>query len=395
MKKSSVYKVMFLFHDTERNNGANHSMMDVIDNLKKTKKVHPIIVFPKYAGSAIDYAINQGYSVYTMRYGRWDFPVEIAGINKIKKYCKWCIKLVLTIPTYFKLKKIICEENVQVLYTNTYTLFLGGWLKKSCHVPHIWHIREFGKEDHNLKLMFGEKLFYKYLNMYSDKIIYISQSVQKKHCPYILNREKGVVLYNDISETLINQFHSNNKCNSELNLLIAGTLQPGKGQLEVIQAVEQLINKGIRIKLFIAGKKAGRYYEQLAEYVDNHKLNSIIHFCGYVEDMYSLRSKMDIGVVASTSEAFGRVTIEGMLSGLLMIGADAAGTSELIDDGITGFLYPLHDKNRLTEIIMEINNNRERLKTVAQAGFKNAVTNFTKGKTSFKILNIIEELCDR
>lgn len=44
MKKN---KVIFLFHDAEKNNGATHSMMDVIDYLYEKKDIMPILAFPK------------------------------------------------------------------------------------------------------------------------------------------------------------------------------------------------------------------------------------------------------------------------------------------------------------------------------------------------------------
>ena len=47
----------------------------------------------------------------------------------------------------------------------------------------------------------------------------------------------------------------------------------------------------------------------------------------------------DIVLVCSKSEAFGRVTIEGMFSGRPVIGARSAATAELIKDGVNGLLY--------------------------------------------------------
>ena len=57
---------------------------------------------------------------------------------------------------------------------------------------------------------------------------------------------------------------------------------------------------------------------------------------------------MDIALVASCSEAFGRVTVEAMLAGMLVIGADVAGTSELICDGVNGILY--EDDNQICNL---------------------------------------------
>ena len=79
----------------------------------------------------------------------------------------------------------IKKQNIKVVYTNAYTIFMGCWLKRRCKISHIWHIREFGKEDHNFKIMFGEKILYRYMNFYADKIIFISKSISEKYLPMI------------------------------------------------------------------------------------------------------------------------------------------------------------------------------------------------------------------
>ena len=70
---------------------------------------------------------------------------------------------------------------------------------------------------------------------------------------------------------------------------------------------------------------------------------------------------MHIAVVASKSEAFGRVTIEAMLGGLVVVATDAGANSELIDNGKTGYLYPSGDYHKLYECIYKIQENRENM----------------------------------
>ena len=167
-------KVLFIFHDSERNNGANRSMMDIIDYLAKNNGVEPYIVFPQKHGSAIDYAREQNYHVILLRYGRWDFPVAKQGLKRLQYAVKWFTKLLITPYAYLKLETEIRKEGIQLLYTNTYTTFLGAWLSHGYKMPHVWHIREFGREDHNFKLVFGEKTLYRRLNR--DCLLYTSPS---------------------------------------------------------------------------------------------------------------------------------------------------------------------------------------------------------------------------
>jgi glycosyltransferase involved in cell wall biosynthesis len=62
----------------------------------------------------------------------------------------------------------------------------------------------------------------------------------------------------------------------------------------------------------------------------------------------------DIVLVCSRSEAFGRVTIEGMFSGRPVIGARSAATAELIKDGVNGLLYDPGNPGDLAEKIKRL-----------------------------------------
>lgn len=386
-------KVLFLFHDSVRNNGANHSMMDIIDFLTDNNKIVPYIAFPKKSGSAIDYAKNKGYKVFTIRYGRWDFPDSLHGKEKIIYAIKWTIKLASTIGAFLYLKKQIKKENINIIYTNTFSIFLGAWLKKSCKIPHIWHIREFGKEDHNLRIVFGERKLYKYLNEYTDSIIFISHSICNKYLPHIIDKSKCHVLYNDI---LPIQYDLSDKWYKPtvFNILIAGTISEGKGQFDVVRAVKNLvINSGIKnIKLFIAGEVKGEYAKKIVDYVKANDLNKYIEFCGFVTNMVSIRQKCQIGVVASSNEAFGRVTVEGMMAGMVMIGANAAGTAELIENGETGYLYNLHDVKQLSNIIKNCITYPDIAKVIAKNGYSYAINQFGNNRTCKELAAIIEKL---
>ena len=61
-----------------------------------------------------------------------------------------------------------------------------------------------------------------------------------------------------------------------------------------------------------------------------------------------------IELVASKAEAFGRVTVEAMMCGLPVVGANSGGTPELISDGVTGLLYPQDSWRELSDKIETI-----------------------------------------
>ena len=68
-------------------------------------------------------------------------------------------------------------------------------------------------------------------------------------------------------------------------------------------------------------------------------------------------SRKDIVCVCSSNEAFGRVTVEGMLSKCLVVASDSGASGEIIQDGVTGRLYRNDSVYSLTETILKAINN--------------------------------------
>jgi glycosyltransferase involved in cell wall biosynthesis len=59
-------------------------------------------------------------------------------------------------------------------------------------------------------------------------------------------------------------------------------------------------------------------------------------------------------VLASVSEQFGLVLVEGMACALPAIGVNRLGPAEIIDDGRTGWLVEPDDVNQLTDSIVSV-----------------------------------------
>ena len=72
------------------------------------------------------------------------------------------------------------------------------------------------------------------------------------------------------------------------------------------------------------------------------------------------RSDMDIFFMPSAKEAYGLVTIEAMMIGLPVIAIKSGGNVELIEDGITGYLYSPNSQDELSEKLNNLITDDER-----------------------------------
>lgn len=130
---------------------------------------------------------------------------------------------------------------------------------------------------------------------------------------------------------------------------IIGRIDPQKGQLFVLNAVNELNKKKKKVHLLIFGsptinEKAGEdYLAEMKEYVAQHKLNNFVHFIPYSKDVKLFYDAVDVFAMASTNEAFGMVTLEAMASGVIVIGSNVAGTPEILNNGEFGLVYQLNN----------------------------------------------------
>ena len=391
MKK--IHNILFLLHDSVLNGGATRSMLDVIIKLKQENKINPIILYPDKNESMLKLLDDMNIKYYHIIYPIWTYGKKKSILRKIKYLTIEVLKHFIVYINSFKIKQIIKKHNIELIYSNTRTVCLGCYLNEKFSLPHIWHIREFGEEDHGITFPLGEKRIYRMIDKNTDKIVVISNALKAKYEKNISNKDKLTVLYDDISKDFINpkeKFNLDNK--NQLNVAMIGTISEGKGQLEVIKSIRRLKNKNI--KLYIAGEKRNNEYNIMIEkYIKDNGLEKNTEFVGFIKEINDFRKNMDVGIVASRSEAFGRTTIEGMLSQMLIIASNAGSNIELINDGKNGFLYELHNDKQLAKILSNINDNRLLLKEIALNGFEFA-KKFTQGDTAKKVYEIITNILE-
>lgn len=383
-------KIAVIFHDSDYYSGATRSMIDIIDTwIINNTNLNIVAVFPNNKGSAIDYLEQKNIKILSCKYGGAVYNKSENTIASITSFVRCLLKYVIS---YVNVRFFLCNKikklKVDLIYSNTSTIHVGAWLKKQRKLPHIWHFREFGIEDQQSYRLFGQAMFESYINKHSDKIIFISKSLAKKY-NNSLKSEMYHVIYDDVSNKYIN-FNDKLKIDKTLEILMVGRICEGKGQMQVIKAVNSLIQKGLDINLKIAGNGKGVYYDSLLTTVKENELQNNIVFLDQVKELSEYRKNADIGIIASRSEAFGRVTIEGMLSCMVMICADTGSSYELISNGSNGLIYEYNNVNDLASKIEYIYYNRNEIMSIGLLAFDDALK-YTQGECAKEIYKLIEE----
>lgn len=372
-------KILFVFHNPDFRSGASRSLMDIVDHLIETEKYDIQAVLPYPGGSGVDYLKGKGIMTYTYRYGDLIQSIHDPFIRKVFKFPVYLFRHLRVCMEANRAAADLRENHFDLVYSNTSTIIFGGLLGQKLNAKMIWHIREFGILDHQIRFYLGQKWMEQFINRNADAVLCVSQAVLDHHARFI-DRSKMAVTYNSYSKDFISPKHEFN-VSKPLNILLAGDVKPSKGQLEAVQAMAIVLQKRPNQAVLHLAGRAGiaAYSTEIERCIRTNGMEENVLLYGQVLKMKELRSSMDVGLVASTNEAFGRTAIEGMLSMMCMIGRNTGGTVEQIDHMRTGLLYDGSVADLADKIIYLIDH-RDKLKEMAENGFYESVELHTKGR---------------
>lgn len=309
--------------------GANRSMLTIIEHFKK-KGDEVALILPKH-GNIEETLVQKNIK-----------HVVISCFTQLYYYkpqLKYLALPFLAMHTYFQLSKIekyVCSFEPDLIYSNTSAENLGIKIAKKNGIKHISHIREFMDLDHDARFVYGRKKKKDYINQ-SDGVIYVSNSVANHVNMGEPLKEWQRVIYNGVDT--VDWEYSDKSIPEELNLGVVGIFDPEKGQDVAIGMMPSILMCYPKAKLHVWGDKEGKYKKRLYSMVNQMELEENVIFHGFEKNPNIIYKDMDILMMCSRSEGFGRVTVEAMQRAIPVLGYKSGGTSELVKDGFNGYSF--------------------------------------------------------
>lgn len=382
--------ILLIPSDNSKTSGAFLSMVQLAKLLKSDYDCDVYVMIQR-KGNGTELLTSNGIPVFYNRAFNW-----IVSMEQEKNFSFRVQKVEKEVLNWIAIKRLntwLKKKNIDIVHLNTSWTYIGAISAHQCKIPVIWHIREFLEEDQHDEIW--DKQYGYELMSNSAKIIAISKSIYNKYAN-ILPKDKLSIIYNGIDS---DRFYRDNHVilNTEgVNILITGTISESKGQIQIIKACKCLVDSHIEnFVLHIVGIGNEAYTNKLQVLVKKLKLTDkvVFHgFCGNTEQYYE---KADITCVCSKAEAFGRVTIEGMLSGTLVIGAACGATEELIHNNKTGLLYEYGNERDLANKIKWVMNNKEIAQSIASCGRTYAKDNMTAVINAQNIYSLYQEVVEK
>jgi len=365
-----MVNILYLSNTGSIIGGCENRLMGLIENLDKSL-YNPIVVCPDVGE-------------FSAKLEKLDIPVYVRYLPRWRKARAYPFRRL----SAMRLAKLASEHHIDLVHTsNLWSNYYAWRVGQSLKIPIVSHVRDLLKPERIHKYLFDK----------FDKIIAISEDIKK---PLVLGgipSEKIEVIYNGID---LSEFNPNVKKTNVLRqeyplrkhlVGLIGRIEPFRRQKEFVHVIAEVVKVRQDVSFLIIGEPPPNrfdYFREVQQSIEEHDIAEYIVFTGYRRDMPEVLVSLDLMVTLSD----GGVIIEAMASGLAVIGTDIAGTSEMIDDGVTGLLLPQDNIHAVSEAIIRLLDDEDTRNEMGKAGRKRAEKLFDERKYTQLIEAIYEVL---
>jgi glycosyltransferase involved in cell wall biosynthesis len=238
-------------------------------------------------------------------------------------------------------------------------------------IPLVWHVRD------ELPLNAVGRAVRRIAEWRADAIIVVSEAIRQNFATTDTLRARTVVIPNGIN---LDQ-QPTADVREELGLGrttfvvgVVGQIAVWKRQMDAVEAFAHLATRVPDSHLLIVGVPRFRpenyvYLQELRDAVKRLGLGSRVSFLGHREDVLNVMAALDVLVVPSDREPFGRVVLEAMLVGRPVIGTNAGGIPHILGgDGVAGLLVDVGDVEAIAHGLVELATDQARAHRLGSAG---------------------------
>lgn len=356
--------------------GGEISLLGLVTNLD-LKRFSPLVALPE-KGDYADALREAGV------------PFIVTDLPTVRT-----IRLDLVFRSVLRLARLVRERNIEIIHANgSRTMLLGGVAGLLAGVPRVWHLRVADKSDRILdRILFA----------LAGRVIVISSAVRDR-LSWTEKREKIHLIPNGVD---VDRFHPRNvqyrdSMRTELGIdplspvvCTMCRLAPLKQVDVFIRAAAGIASAVPKAKFLVCGREAPDstgHRVELENLARDLGVGEKVIFAGFRTDPHKVLASADLLVLASSEEAFGRVLIEAMATGLPVLGTATGGIPDVIEDGKTGYLFDIGDHETLSRLAIRILQDKTLAGTLGRNGRHRVEEAFSITAHVKRIQSLYEEM---
>jgi len=206
---------------------------------------------------------------------------------------------------------------------------------------------------------------------------------------------KRKVIYGAIDTSRYIDVQPDTAKNNNISLLYMGRLTREKGVHTAIEATANLVNDdGFKdVTLIVVGDGDADYIDELHRLVEQKNIASFVTFVPAQpkEALPALYRQSDIFLFTSIwPEPFGRVIVEAMASGVVVVGTSVGGAAEILFDNVNALTFTPDDPVSLSQQLKKLIESPELREKLSTNGRKTAIAQFELQRMTTEIESYLQ-----
>lgn len=229
-----------------------------------------------------------------------------------------------------------------------------------------------------------------------SKYLCVSKAIEKIMRAYLdEGRERCTTVYSGVD---LDKFEkkSNVSLNDQYELdrslkLVVNTsaLADHKDYFTFLNTAKIICDKRKDVHFIVFGN--GPMREEIISYALKHKLDSVVTFAGFVDNIPAVLPQADIFLITSKTEGLGTSIIDAFACKVPVVATAAGGIPELVEDQKTGLLNKVGDASAIADSVIRLLDDSALAKQLTDGAIQK-LSQFTKQSTANATLKVYEEL---
>lgn len=227
-----------------------------------------------------------------------------------------------------------------------------------------------------------------------------SKAAQAHFLPYVRNPDRLATIPNAIAIDQYDPTLSGAAVREEFGIpqqspviVLAGRLNPWKGQEELIRAAAIIRYQRPDIRFLLAGNEdVAGYKATLERLISEYQVGDQVRLIGYRNDLTHILAAADLCVLPSHGETFGLTVAEAMALERPVVATRVGGIPEFVIDGETGILIEPRDYQALAAKILQSINDPDRAKAMGRRGRSHISAYFNERLYGVRIVAVLDDV---
>ena len=366
--------------------GSAKCLYDILSYETSQQDIKPIVLTP-FQNKMNEFCNKHNIENYTIKYNWFMYPVH--DKTAFIKYPMRCLEYYFGLGKALRrIEKSIDLKSVDLIHTNNCGLDIGLIVSDKYQIPHVWQLREHGFTQFRFTPFRFNAIGYMTKSPYTT-FVAVSETTKAEWVRLGIPSDRILVSYDGVQpcSELPQRIKSD-----RIRFVMCGAISDTKGVEIVVKAIAALSQKQReRLSLDLWGTVTSDYRQYIESLIRDNNLDDIIHIKGFSNDVWSTLEDYDVGINCTNFEAFGRCTVEYLMSGMPVLAANTGANPEIIKHEENGYIFNRQSLESLTTGLMYFTEHIADYRTKSESIRKNAIDSFSAEASSERLIKLFRQ----